>query len=284
MDSGEKRFKVKMGEIVSAYALGDFHEGNANVDYPALGRAVEQIRLDHKPKIVFLMGDLIEAIMPDDKRWSPSEVYKDYALRDLKNLPFKQADNICKILEPIKEFVVAILVGNHEETYIKRHFGDIYKYIGDKFPNAVRLGGCGFFRVILDIGETRAFDFALKHGVSGGGKMMGYVINKARESFEFELADFCIMGHLHKLKAERVRYRMLNHTGNNIIEKKMWYGVSGTFKRTYVMGNSDWYEQRGREEADVGYLKAEMSITRPHKSNFDRPYVPITKLDRVFLD
>jgi hypothetical protein len=286
MDSGETRFKVKLGERVSAYAIGDIHEGNANVDYTALKKAVRQIAADPGPKVVFLMADLIEAIMPDDKRWEPAAVYRGYALRDLKNLPYLQADNVCDILEPIAPFVKAILVGNHEETYIKRHFGDVYGYVAKRFPNATKLGGCGFFRVVLEPSghNPSAFDFALKHGVSGGGKMMGYVINKVRESFEFEMADFCIMGHLHKLIAKRVRYRSLNHTGNSIVEHKMWYGCSGTFKRTYVMGNSDWYEQRGREEADIGYLKATMSVTRPHKTDRNRPYVCETNLEEIFLD
>jgi hypothetical protein len=286
MDSGETRFSVKLGEEVHAYVIGDFHEGNANVDYTALKKAVRQIAADPGPKVVFLMGDFIEAIMPDDKRWEPAAVYRGYALRDLKNLPYLQADNICDILEPISKDVRAILVGNHEGAYIKRHFGDIYGHMAKRFPNATKLGGCGFFRVYLDPkGENgRAFDFALKHGISGGGKMLGYVINKVRESFEFEMADFCIMGHLHKLVAQKVRYRQLNHTGNNIMEYKMWYGCSGTFKRTYVMGNADWYEPRGREEADIGYLKATMSVTRLHKSDSNRPYICETKLEVVTLD
>lgn len=287
MESGEHRFSVKFGDTVEAYILGDFHEGSANIDYTALNRAVKQIADSPRPKVVFLLGDFIEAIMPDDKRWEPSSVYREYQLRDLKNLPFKQADNICAILEPIKDNVAAVLVGNHEEVYIKKHFGDVYDYIWKKFPNAKKLGGCGFYRIALDIdgSNARCFDFALKHGVSGGGKMMGYPLNKVRESFEFELADFCIMGHLHRLYAQRVRYRELNHTGDNILEKKMWYGVSGTFKRTYVMGSGDWYEQRGREEADIGYLKATMAVTRPHKSGKGpRPYICETTLDRMFLD
>jgi UDP-2,3-diacylglucosamine pyrophosphatase LpxH len=287
MESGTTRFKIKLGDIVEAYFLGDAHEGSANVDYAALKTAVQQIKDSPHPKVVFLMGDLIEAIMPDDKRWEPSSVYEQYRLRDLKNLPFKQADNICDILEPIREFVVAILIGNHEEVYIKKHFGDVYDYIAKKFPNAKKLGGCGFYRIVLEMAgvNARCFDIALKHGTSVGGKLMGYPINKVRESFEFELADFCIMGHGHRLEAKRVRYRELNHTGDNVNEKKMWYGMSGTFRRTYVMGHGDWYEQKGREEADVGYLRATMAVTRPHTAaTGPRPYLFHTKLERMFLD
>lgn len=287
MESGTTRIKSRLGDTIEVFILGDIHEGSANVDYAALKRAVNDILESRHSKVVFLMGDLIEAIMPDDKRWEPSAVYDQYRLRDLKNLPFKQADNVCSILEPIKDLVVAIIIGNHEEVYIKKHFGDVYDHIAKKFPNAQKLGGCGFYRIAVDLGDAaaRCFDFALKHGVSGGGKMMGYPINKVRESFEFELADFCIMGHGHRLEAKRVRYHELNHTGDGILEKKMWYGMSGTFRRTYVMGHGDWYEQRGREEADIGYLRASISVTRPHTSaKGPRPYIYETNLERVFLD
>jgi len=287
MECGTTRLAVDMGEDVAVFTLGDIHEGNANVDYTALNAAVKTIKDEKRQKAVILTGDLIEAITPDDKRWCPTAVYQDYALRDLKNLPFIQSNNVCKILEPIKNDVVAILIGNHEEVYIKKHFGDVYAHIADKFPHAIKLGGSGFYRFVLEIKgcDPFSFDFSLKHGTAGGGRMMGYQINKARETFEFEIADFCIMGHLHKLEAKRVRYREMDHVGQNIVERKMWYGVSGTFKRTYVTGNADWYEQRGREEADIGMLGATFSVTRPHHSRRGpRPYLKNTNLERMYFD
>jgi len=263
---------LKEKEPIHLFWLGDIHEGHCNVNYSALKKAVDLI-VNYKKKFshvnVFLMGDLIEAITHrDKKRFDPISIHEKYKLRDLKDLPKIQANNIIEILKPIKKEVRGIIVGNHEEKYIKFNSFDIYDYIASAFPHSQKLGYVGFYNYIFSIenfGGSYTVSILMNHGRGGSGSTRGYSKNILYQLFKWCHADISIAAHLHQLEVDRIIKRVPNIPQGRIDGKEFYYGVSGSFLSTYEIGNRHYFEHVGAFESPMGMLHGEIKYYRTRK-------------------
>ena len=131
MEVGKTTIEVKNKQPIHIYFIGDIHEGNCNCNHKALKKAVEIIANDDKA-YWFGMGDYIEAITHmSDPRFDPKAISSEYKIKDLKDLPRKQAQRVYEIIKPIEGKCLALVCGNHEASYIKRHSFNVY----DDFVN-----------------------------------------------------------------------------------------------------------------------------------------------------
>jgi hypothetical protein len=241
------------------YFLGDVHEGNCNHDKKAFAEAVKIIKEDKNCKGVFLMGDLIDCIINAlDPRFDPLEIAEEYKIRDLKDLPRKQAERVYETLKPIEHLILACVVGNHEEQYIKRHSFNVYDHYCKLFASKpVKLGYVGFYRLRFirkNSGTRHKIDLALNHGQGGGGFREGYPLNKLFDTFRWTQGDVHIMGHVHTLMEDEQNYMTV---GDNVKLKmrKVLYGISGCFLKTSVDGNTNYFEHKGRPQSKIGMLR-----------------------------
>ena len=63
-----RRIEYEPGDCYTLYPLGDVHFGSANCDVQAFDDVVMEIR--QNPKALWIgMGDMVESIAPNDKRW-----------------------------------------------------------------------------------------------------------------------------------------------------------------------------------------------------------------------
>uniref|UniRef100_A0A6M3L8G8 Calcineurin-like phosphoesterase domain-containing protein n=1 Tax=viral metagenome TaxID=1070528 RepID=A0A6M3L8G8_9ZZZZ len=299
MEVAGQRIQVPIGESVDVFLLGDIHEGHVNMDDAALNRAIEIIQeniANNPHTYVILMGDLAECITSgNDPRWDPLAVDEKYDIQDLKDLPKRQIEIVYDYLKPIKDSIVCVLHGNHEENLVKRGRGDVIEYLvhgmrGDEqkpLPNAYKLGYDGFyiFRVELRKNHTHTITFALNHGVGGGGRTEGHFINSTFNNFNnWEGADFYICGHGHRLLAFEKKRLAVDTRNLRVIEGKTWYGMSGCFLRTYKEGTRSYAEGRGWPLSDIGMLKATFSLGRHRNANgVERSIVKYTKLSEIHL-
>jgi len=291
MEIGSKAIELREGEPLDIYYLGDIHEGEINCDHDALNEAVKQINKnankDKRKTAVVLMGDLINCIVHSDKkRFNPAEFDMYYAIHDLVDLPHKQAERVGKLLSPINNLVDVILIGNHEEEYIKRHNFNVYKDIYDNYKSAVPLGYVGLFRYNVNIkgdSTSMVLDLALNHGSgSSVGDLPGAAINKTFKLFSWFDADISVMGHIHRLSAEPGEVIALNSTGSNLRRQRKWWGSSGCFLKTYEPGNRNYFEDKGKKPSDIGMLK---STTEFRRKSIDgkRIWAKESKLERIFI-
>ena len=177
MEIGRKTIEVENKKPINIYTLGDIHEGNCNVNYKALKKAVDIIK-DDPNGYWFGMGDYVEAITHmGDPRFDPKAISSNYAIKDLKDLPYKQFERVHEILQPIENKCLALLLGNHEEQYIKRHSSNIYDRFVNMFSTSAheegkppkKLGYVGFYEINLKCSSNVVVvGFALNHGVGGG--------------------------------------------------------------------------------------------------------------------
>jgi len=259
----KKRF-VLNSKPITFYILGDFHEGNCNHAEKELKESIKIIADDKQCRGVFLMGDLIECIInSQDPRWDPLEIAEKYKVKDLKDLPRKQTEYVYNNLKPIEHLILACVVGNHEQQYIKRHSFNVYDHYCNLFKSKpVKLGYVGFYRLIFNRPNSQQgykLDLALNHGQGGGGFREGYPLNKLYDTFRWTHADVHIMGHIHTLMEDEQKFMTV---GNNakLKLKKILYGISGCYLRTAKKGNTNYFEHKGRPLSKIGMLRLDVSM------------------------
>jgi len=278
MEIISKTIRANFGDEIHVYFLGDMHEGNCNHAEKELLKAVDIIKNDDKAYWIG-MGDFIEAIThTGDPRFNPLELSLKYSLKDLKDLPRKQIEHIYQKLDPIREKCVALLCGNHEEQYIKRNSFDVYDYLASFFPDKeLKLGYVGFLKFGINRQPEKdrpnlTYVIALNHGTGGGGYREGYPINKVHDQFRWFDADISIMGHLHVLYEDSKIFTGVTNT-NKIKESKRCWGISGCFLKTFICGNTNYFEHKGKSASDIGMLRATIKVGQEKNC----------KLDKIFL-
>ncbi len=264
MEIYRKNFTLKIGEKINLYFLGDLHEGNCNHAGKEFREAVKIIEND--PDGYWIgMGDYIEAITISDKRFDPMSVSENYRIKDLKDLPYVQIQNVYSKVKSIDSKCLALLIGNHEEAYVKYNHADVYNRFHEMFEsNPHKIGYVGFLKLgftRVDRGGKMQFTrvIALNHGDGGSGYREGYPINKVHDVFRWADADICVMGHIHQL--EKDSKKMIGVTNKDTLSRRWkFWGISGCFLYTYVEGNKNYFEHKGKSESKIGMLMATIEM------------------------
>jgi len=268
MEIATHNFKCKLNDTYNIYFIGDIHEGNINHAEKEFKKAVKIIKED-KDGYWIGMGDYIEAITLDDKkRFNPITIAKKYGIRDLKDLPYKQMEAVFDKISPIQNKCLALLVGNHEESYIKYNHADIYSRFVELFDRPPpKLGYVGFLKLGFNYEKNRDRPnknvlIALNHGNGGGGFREGYPTNKVHDTFRWTDADINVMGHIHQLVEDDKKITGVTQN-NKLVKRRKFWGCSGCFLWTYEEGNANYFEHKGKNESDIGMLRAVISVNRP---------------------
>ena len=270
MELASKDIYIKAGDEVNIFFLGDIHEGSANHADREFRKAIQIIK-DTRNSYVLGMGDYIDAITYWDKRFNPSEIDPAYLIKDLKDLPARQMNNLYNKLLPIQDRFLGVLYGNHEETYIRYNSFDPVKYLAEKMGNVPRLGYTAMFKlgIIRQKGRPRSnynFIIDLNHGAGGGGYREGYPLNKCHDVFRWTSGDVRVMGHLHALvedDKEFLEYRQ----GGNTNYRTVWFGVSGCFLYKIKEGTRGYFEPKPGPHSDIGMLKLKIIVSADKKAN-----------------
>ena len=106
------RIPYKFGDEITLKPLFDLHKGAKAHDR----RALKNFLADSDEKTYFLGGgDMMDSIIVRDKRYQKSS---DGTFGD--NIIDEQEDELYEDLEPYKNRIIGIGVGNHEEVLINR--------------------------------------------------------------------------------------------------------------------------------------------------------------------
>ena len=183
---------VKNVEIVP---IGDGHLGESECDISLLRDVVEYVRAEPN-RYAIINGDMINNAI----KTAVSDVYGE-------NDPEDEIRKVANLLFPIKEKILAMGSGNHEERTLKLTGIDPSRYI------SVRLGiedryASNSFLLFLKMGLSHTsknsnrdkqlvYKIFVQHGY-GGGKKNGSKLNNLNASDGIVAdADLYIMGHTH---------------------------------------------------------------------------------------
>lgn len=259
----------------SIFLAGDFHYGALTCSRSSIKQMVASVG---KEDLVILMGDLIEAITPDDRRWQTTSL----AWQDKLYTPEEQAKAIVKDLATLKGRIPVILAGNHEwKIFNTVNFPDQMATALDS-----TYGSAACVVHFKHQGKT-AFRFHLMHGgwtpnsnakdaVQQDANMRATLKMKLQDQMGDCIAHFC--GHGHRLliqppTAHRQLYINTSDKGKITQHYKVtpqqnapyihfdsrWYGMCGSFLKLYSPPGSQaigYAEMYGMKPNEIGCLKA----------------------------
>lgn len=215
-------------EIISGSCT---HIGSIMCHYEGLDKLKAHI-LEKENRFFIHLGDVIEAIAIDDKRYNPPPPYLNTEKKETP-IPLLQAREAMYILLPISDRIITILRGNHERKLLK--FGDLIQtsicdVLGIPF-------GTECCRIIITNGGKPVFNIFAMHGhkifKSNAKDPEQREANKKASLklyLQHQMGDCAVMvcGHAH------------------------WIGIVPPSKRLYFMDGVDGVHQK--------YLKGQTSV------------------------
>jgi len=240
------------------YKIGDIHVGAAATRLDYFKRLVDTIASDEYA-FVNGIGDWVDAVTHNDKkRFNPAEVdSENFSIKDLADLPRKQADLLLKILEPIKDKMLYLVAGNHETSVAKYNTFDVYNYYAEVLgvPKERRLGTNGIVRVVLPVTKTTRVSrsMCLLHGIGGGGFREGYAKNHITDIFRKYNTDVNIMGHIHKSEAFATNEIGIDRVGR-LQYRRRWFGSTGSYMQSIQEGKANYFEVSKGQVGEIGSL------------------------------
>lgn len=184
------RCDLPYAELIELHPMSDLHIGDSECDYKSILDKIEYIKNTVNAYCI-LDGDLMDTAIA-------SSIGDTYAA----NLqPMEQLKHCVKIFEPIKDKILVVLPGNHENRVYKSDGIDITEVmcnqlgISDRYSPTTAL-------LFIRFGEQRQhkrpqlYTVYVTHG-SGGGRREGGKVNKLADLASIVDADIFIHGHTH---------------------------------------------------------------------------------------
>lgn len=245
------RIDYKNRPSIKIRPIFDVHFGNQWCDVKAFKKYIS----DADENTWFLGGgDLVDSIITSDiKRYKKSSdgTQSDAIIND-------SIEGIVEILKPIKERIIGLCHGNHEESILKYCSTDITRFISSAL-GVPQLGYSCLLRLLLSYegARTRTVDIFISHGFGGGSRTTGGDITKySKHAPNFE-ADIYMYGHVHKRQS--ISEDRLALCGGQLISKPKHIIIGGTFLKTLSNGISATYaEVRGFPPVSIGGVEIEI--------------------------
>ena len=198
MKDGEELKPIKCdlpyAETIEVYPMADLHIGDSCSDYKLITERIEYIK--NTPNAYCILdGDLMDTARA-------SSIGDTYGA----NLqPMEQLKQCVQLFEPIKDKILAVLSGNHENRVYKSDGLDITELmcaqldISDRYSPTTALLFVRFGKVINHHGRKdskQLYTMYVTHG-SGGGRREGGKVNRLADLASIVDADIYIHAHTH---------------------------------------------------------------------------------------
>lgn len=185
------RCDLPYAEQIEIHPMADLHIGDFNCDFKSIMERIEYIK--NTPNAYCILdGDLMDTAIC-------TSVGDTYAA----NLqPMEQLKQCVKIFEPIKDKILGVLPGNHENRVYKSDGLDITELmcaqlgIPEKYSPTTALLFIRFGKRTKDHGRPMFYTAYVTHG-SGGGKKEGGKVNRLADLASIVDADIYIHAHTH---------------------------------------------------------------------------------------
>jgi len=218
-------------------------------------------------------GDPFEAIMVDDKRYSPEKL-KDPETGKSEALPLAQLKEAVRLREPIKHMMLTMLDGNHTRTLWK--FGDMTAEICEQLGIPY-----GTYTAKITIQDTKGNLMHKIYETHGYKTISSTADDPIRREANMELilkrhlkfkASDCatmIKHHAHKLivckprpelfltddsKQIKQGFTSWGQTEEYIHPDARWYGCAGSFLKLFGKGVSGYAELKEYDPVELGFL------------------------------
>jgi predicted phosphodiesterase len=198
-------------ETIEILPLADLHIGDSQCDYSLILERIDYIK--NTPNAYCILdGDLMDTAIA-------SSIGDTYAA----NLqPMEQLKHCVEIFEPIKDKILAVLSGNHENRVYKSDGLDITELMCAQLGIAYKYSPTTallFIRFGKTSGHNRyrpqLYTIYVTHG-SGGGRREGGKVNRLADLASIVDADIYVHGHTHLPLVFRESFFRLNHGNSSV--------------------------------------------------------------------
>jgi predicted phosphodiesterase len=186
------KHKLDIGNNLKLYVLSDMHLGDAHADIPTLKSIINFIK-DTPECYCILLGDILNTALKNSK----SDIYSE-------SLNVEQAQDLAmELLSPIKDKILAMSPGNHENRVWREVGVDLSLWLARRLNLETVYRNNGIALTIQFGEDVNGNPFRLnvfgQHGAYGGGRKLGSAMN-ALEDLDGIVgnADIYIRAHTHQ--------------------------------------------------------------------------------------
>lgn len=235
-----KDLDIEPEQEITFVPLSDTHVGHVDLDKQYLKDTVAWIK--KKGALTVLLGDLIDAINMQDKRFEVTSIAPEF-LPHLDNLQTKQVEEFLELIDPIKDQVLGVMTGNHETTIKKRTSYDATAIIASALKKPIMTDPGYLVLRFHNNSTTCNVKIWCSHGRFLGGRFKGNHLNRLLSKQMDFCSDIYLAGHTHgKWTVEDYRVKLSKNL--KIENHKMCFSNTGAFLRTYEEGNHDSWASR----------------------------------------
>jgi predicted phosphodiesterase len=246
------------GDSFTLYPLGDVHFGSANCAVGEFIDTVQRIKAD--PGALWIgMGDFVEAIAPNDKRFSAGGIDQnviDLGAQDRIGDVF--VEKMGAVLAPIASKCVAYLNGNHEQVFDKHYYTALSCRILDAagIDSGCYVPWAGLIRLAFEDHNNHrgALRIFAAHGWQAG-RMDGAKVNEARRLMAYVDADIYLQGHSHSRFVIPQSRIAVNPSWTKITEQKAYIAHTGSFLKTLEQDQASYAERAGYPPTSLGTIR-----------------------------
>jgi hypothetical protein len=260
----EVRERYRPGQVFEFTPLGDFHLGSANCDHHALEKWIGHIADNPDARWVG-MGDLVESIAPDDKRWNPSDVDEAVTLHRQARIGDWYVERITEVIRPIADKCWSLNDGNHEDKFGARYFTNLLARVAKELgrPDLYQ-EWASITRVIFEDDHQHRCTLRIyqQHGWQAGRKD-GAKINGLDDLMSFVRGcDIYLVAHSHSRLLKT--YTQLGTTPSfKDLKAYDSYGAhTASFLRTYQVNRVGYGEKRGYPPTSIRPIRFHVMPTR----------------------
>ena len=201
--------------------ISDTHIGDKTSNVKAFKEALDRVKNESNTYTI-LNGDLCNIALKNSK----SDVYSD------DFTPMEQVLQLINYLEPIKDKILVISSGNHEERIKKDTNIDILWLVAKQL-GIEQVYSPSWWYLYLSFGMTSRkrpmlYTITGYHG-SGGGTTSGGKINKVKRMGQVIIADLYIMSHVHEPINTKSIIFTPDYQHKSIVKREMYYCISNSF-------------------------------------------------------
>lgn len=232
------------------YTIGDCHIGNAGCSVEHLAADVDRVASNPNARAV-LMGDLADYVGPADRRWDAANITPSARVKDLADWGQYLAGMVVKTFKPIAKQIIGALSGNHESTFQARQAQQCHAWtcqeLGVKDLGYSCFIDLAFRRACKSRSaaspNSRRYRLFCHHG-AGAAATAGGKMNRLVSFMSANEADLFLVGHVHERDVKRLETLAANDTCTELTSRKKLGLFTGTYLRTYHVGENAGYGER----------------------------------------
>lgn len=232
---------------ITILPIADVHIGDRLANLKLFKEVLERIKKEPNTYTI-INGDLCNMALKNSK----SDVYSDSLS------PMEQVITMVNYLKPIKNKILVIGTGNHEDRTKKETNIDVMRLIARELGIEERYADSWWY-LYLTFGQDnkkRPITYGITgiHGY-GGGRKSGGKINRLEDMTQVVIADLYLMSHTHKPISTKNCIYIPYYQSKVLSKQEMYYLMTNSF----LESDNGYAEKMGFPPSNTSITEAQLS-------------------------